>query len=283
MNSGITLAIRLLCILLPGLPISEAAAQYFYKDQVVPGHTMDQMKVFRQKKIRNITLTSYENDGMLSEGFSGEQSINSNYSETVTVIKSPVTGASELRTYYNTDGFIIKTTDTTDGSGSISDYTYNAKGLLLRIINRTTSAGQAKEKDEHVWFYLPNGKPERMLRVKNDADTTVISFVLDESGNVAEENSRKKGVELPAVFYYYNPENRLTDIAGYNKKAKRILPDYVFEYDDQGKIKSMLVVPEGSDQYQKWYYMYNDNGLKIKENCFNKRKQLLGRIEYNYR
>ncbi len=44
----------------------------------------------------------------------------------------------------------------------------------------------------------------------------------------------------------------------------------------------MLVVPEGTDNYQKWHYTYNEAGLKTKEACYNKRKQLLGRIEYEY-
>jgi hypothetical protein len=57
----------------------------------------------------------------------------------------------------------------------------------------------------------------------------------------------------------------------------------VFEYNDDGKIKTMLVVPEGSDDYQKWYYEYNEAGLKMKETAYNKRKQVLGRVDYEYR
>jgi hypothetical protein len=44
----------------------------------------------------------------------------------------------------------------------------------------------------------------------------------------------------------------------------------------------MLVVPEGSNDYQKWLYEYDDKGLKTKESCFNKKKELMGRIEYSY-
>jgi YD repeat-containing protein len=57
----------------------------------------------------------------------------------------------------------------------------------------------------------------------------------------------------------------------------------VFDYNDKGLINSMLVVPEGSSDYQRWQYTYNDAGLKIKETCMNKRKQIVGRIEYVYR
>jgi hypothetical protein len=44
----------------------------------------------------------------------------------------------------------------------------------------------------------------------------------------------------------------------------------------------MLVVPEGTDEYQRWLYEYNAAGLKTKETCYNKRKQMLGRVEYAY-
>lgn len=71
-------------------------------------------------------------------------------------------------------------------------------------------------------------------------------------------------------------------MVAYNEKAKRLLPIYIFEYNAAGEISTMMVVPEGSDNYQKWYYQYDQRGLKIKETCFNKRKQVLGRVEYEY-
>jgi hypothetical protein len=100
---------------------------------------------------------------------------------------------------------------------------------------------------------------------------------------VAEENSVRRKVALPSFYYYYDAQNRLTDIVSYNVKAKRLLPLYIFEYNDDNQLSSMLVVPEGTDDYQKWIYEYNDAGLKIKETCLNKRKQILGRVEYVYK
>jgi len=122
-----------------------------------------------------------------------------------------------------------------------------------------------------------------MLRVKNGVDTTYITFVLDENGNVAEENSVRNNVSLPSYYYYYDGQNRLTDVVSYNVKAKRLLPIYIFEYNADNQISSMLVVPEGSDDYQKWIYEYNGRMLKVKETCINKRKQIVGRVEYQYR
>jgi hypothetical protein len=165
---------------------------------------------------------------------------------------------------------------------SVSEYYYTDKGLPQRIVNVSTSPGQHKEKEEHAWIYDDNGKPEKMLRIKNDADTTYISFVIDESGNIVEENSKRKGVTQASFYYYYDMQNKLTDIVSYSRKAKRLLPIYIFEYNEGGLPATMLVVPEGSDDYQKWYYEYNDRGLKTKETCYNKRKQLMGKIEYEY-
>lgn len=43
----------------------------------------------------------------------------------------------------------------------------------------------------------------------------------------------------------------------------------------------MISVQSGND-YLIWKYEYNDKGLRIRELCYNKQKQLPGRIEYQY-
>src|SRR5258708_5578382 len=102
-------------------------------------------------------------------------------------------------------------------------------------------------------------------------------------GNIREKRTRRNKVDMPAIYYYYDPENRLTDIVRYNIKAQRLLPVNIFEYQTGERPVSMLVVPEGSNDYQKWIYQYDDKGLKIKESCFNKKRELQGRIEYSYK
>ena len=44
----------------------------------------------------------------------------------------------------------------------------------------------------------------------------------------------------------------------YHEKAKRLLPDYMFEYEENGELSTMTVVPEGSSDYQKYYYKYDE-------------------------
>jgi hypothetical protein len=76
--------------------------------------------------------------------------------------------------------------------------------------------------------------------------------------------------------------NRLTDIVRYNRKAKALLPDFLFEYDEKGLLRQMVQVQNGTTGHLTWKYQYAANGLKQREYCYNKNKQLLGKFEYNY-
>lgn len=257
-----------------------AKGQYYYKDIVTSSQTVAQLKQYKQQGVKQIKLTSFESTGDQTQDFAGEQQISDNYTRIETAFNTALTGSSKLTTFFDGQGRITKTVDTTDGSKSVSGYRYNTNGLLSSIINISTSAGQRQEKEEHAWTYDPQGKPVVMKRIKNDVDTSIFTFVLDENGNVAEENSVTGN--SASYYYYYDTANRLTDIVTYNRKAKRLLPVYIFEYNEDGRPTSMMVIPEGSDDYQKWHYQYNTGGLKTKETAYNKRRQLLGRIEYSY-
>src|SRR3989337_2766402 len=170
---------RVTCILFLLISLN-ASAQYYYKDILVPRQTMEQLKKYRAANIRTIKVMSYESNGQPTENFSGTQSITDNYTQINTKFQTPMAGESELTTTFDAKGNLLKSVDTTDGSGSVSEYFYNDKGLISKIINVSTSTGQQKEREEHNWSYDANGKPEKMLRVKNNSDTTFYTFVLDE-------------------------------------------------------------------------------------------------------
>jgi YD repeat-containing protein len=261
----------------------DTQSQYYYKDIVTPQQTVQRMKKYRMQKVHSVKVMSYESSGEPTQDFEGNQQINNNFTNITTRLKTPLSGESLLTTYFNAAGQLIKTVDTADGAGSVSNYAYDDAGRIKSITNVSTSAGGHQEKEVHNWNYDAQGKPQNMLRIKNETDTTTVNFVLDEKGNIAEENSSRKGRQLPSFYYYYDDKNRLTDVVAYNVRAQRLLPIYIFEYNAAGEISTMMVVPEGSDNYQKWYYQYDQRGLKIKETCFNKRKQVLGRVEYEYR
>lgn len=256
-------------------------AQYFFKDLVMPSRNSELIKLYKAQNIHSVKLRSYEGNGAATEGFEGEQIISNDYSTITTRTSSEVSAASELKTFYDAEGKIIRTIDTTDGSSSENKYVYKGQ-QLVSVTNVSVSTGQSREEESHIWSYNADGKPEKMIKVRNSVDSTYYSFAPDEKSNVGEENGRRKGTVLPSVYYYYDDKGRLTDIVRYNKKAGRLLPDYMFEYNEKNQVTAMIVVPEGSDDYQRWIYEYDERGLKVKETCFNKRKQMLGRIEYSY-
>jgi len=260
----------------------QLSAQYYYKDILVPVQTAQQFQNQKARKVKTVKLSSYEYTNEPTEGFEAEQTFENNYAGVRTYTKSPASGESLLKTNFTPDGKLLSTVDTTDGASSTNTYQYDQDNRLTRITNISISNGQSKEKEEHFWYYAADGKPERMIKVKNDRDTTYIEFGRDEKGNIGEERVVRKRTALGTTYYYYNDNNQLTDIVRYNQKAGRLLPDFMFEYDDKNRVSTMLVVPEGSNEYMKWRYTYDDKGLKTKETCFNRRNQLLGRIEYKY-
>jgi len=259
-----------------------SGAQFYYKDQLVTRQAMQQLQQFRATKVKAVKLTSYEATGAVTEDFTGEQLVTNNYMVVTTFTNSRVSDSSELKTFYNAAGQFIKSIDSTDGYKSITEYSYDNNNHIVSILNLSSSVGQETEKEQHVWIYNAKGIPEKMWKIKNNNDTTYISFISDEKENIIEEHGVRKGKSLPTYYYYYDEKNRLTDIVRYNARARRLLPDYVFEYDEEGRIASVVIVPESGSDYEKWFYSYYENGLKGQEACYNKRQELQGRIEYQY-
>ncbi|MHA4811510.1 hypothetical protein ACX0G9_25665 [Flavitalea flava] len=260
------------------------AAQYYYKDLVLTRQTTSQWKLYKENKVKMVTLSSLEGDGRPTEGFQAEQEVSGDFSRISTYTRSSGTTESRLIVYYSPTGAPVRTVDTSDTYKSSSEYQYDPNGWLQVITNTSLETdNQLKDVEQHLWQYDQGGKPTSMLKIKNGNDSTLVRFVRDEKGNIAEERATRKKTDLPIIYYYYDDANRLTDIVRYNAKAQRLLPETIFEYSETGNLLSMLVVPAGSNDYQKWYYEYNDKNLKAKESCFNKKKILLGRIEYSYK
>ena len=276
---------KLFTVLVLFMALSHAStAQYYYKDVLVTKQAIAKCKAYRDNHVKSVKLLSFEADGQATEGFTCEQTVTSDFSEIATLTRSSLSAESYLLAYYDANGLLKKTVDTGDRYQSISTYQFNAKGLLQSIANTSIQStdNAMKEVELHQWQYDENGKPLSMLKIKNNTDTTFIRFVMDEKGNVAEEHATRNKLNLPAIYYYYDENGHVTDIVRYNAQAKRLLPDYVFEYDAKGNLGSMLTVPEDSKGYQKWVYEYNDAGLRWRESCFSKQKELLGKIEYQY-
>jgi len=257
-------------------------AQYYYKDIVITQQTMEKWKLYKANKVRSVKLISYEGDGRPTEGFEGAQDVNDDFSRVVTYTHTNMSDPTQLVAYYDASGWLKKTVDTSDTYLSTTEYEYDQKGHILSISNSSLETdNQLINTEKHIWQYNPQGNPVSMLKIKGGRDTTYIRFTSDDKGNITQEDAVHNHESLPSVYYYY-AGHQLTDIVRYNEKAARLLPDYMFEYDGSGRLSSMLFVQSGTNDYQKWLYEYTSGGLRGVDNCYNKRKELLGKIEYQY-
>lgn len=270
----------LLCLLF----FYEASSQYFYKDLVAAADLNRQMKTFVSNNIHKVTAKGITPEGGASSGFSEDYEISSdnNQLKIMTRINQTV---SSLRHSFNDRGLVISTVDSAAGVKSTSTYTYDANGKITSISNSATDADASadfSQTEVHQYIYK-NGKLEKMWRIINKTDSLEVRFVVDENGNVIEERNFRRGVFTDPIYYYYDDKNRLTDIVRFHYKAGRLLPDYLFEYDDKDRVIQKITTTSGQNiGYLIWRYLFDERGLKAKEALFNKEKQLQGRIDYTY-
>jgi hypothetical protein len=256
-------------------------SQYYYKDIVLTRQNQESWKSFHDKKVREVDIHSIDANEEMTPGFICTLRISSDFNTITTFTKSTNFAASTLQTYYDPHGWPIKTIDTSDTYNSTTEYSYNENGEIISLLNTSVETdNHVSATEKHLWKY-EGGKPKQMIKIKGETDTTLVNLVIDEKGNVVEEKPVRNGLSLPAVYYYYDNDSRLTDIVRYNQKAGRLLPDYQFEYK-YDRISSMLIVPAGSTDYQTWIYSYNSNGLKEGETCYDKKKQVVVKINYTY-
>lgn len=257
-------------------------AQYYFKDILNTLQLNKEFSILKEQQIKNIKLKSFEDNDEPSEGFFCEKKINKNYSQSEMISKSYITGQSLLVTDYNADGRIIKTTNSTPTTNNITQYEYDGKGKLTMLRTITSAdADSIQITETHEYTYNDEGKPVKMLRKKNNQLLSTIIFLTDDKGNIVEENVEGNSSDKK-YFYYYDDKNLLTDVVHYNELAKRLLPDYMFEYNALDEPKQMISIDESGRNYFIWKYAYNDKQLPEIQKCYSKEKRLLGTIEYEY-
>lgn len=256
-------------------------AQYYYLDIIGTKQTNQQYKLLRAFQYKRINATSFEGD-VPSKDFVLEQTITSDGRQIIT--RSATIGSTEsffISHYQNNK--VVKTIDSSKNAINTVVYEYDNAGRL-RLTNTTSKDfdGKFTSSESHAWSYNDKGLPEKMLKVRNQTDTTLVTFTFDDQDNVAEERWIKNNRTTENYYYYYNAKKLLTDVVRFNRKAKAMLPDFMFEYDAKGHIVQMTQTQKGSANYLVWKYLYNEDGMKQKEVVFNKQKEMLGRIEYSY-
>ncbi len=258
-----------------------AKAQYYYKDIIVTGQINANYKALSDNKVTRVTLMPAAS-GPSANNVTLQQTVYPSQKLVVTYTKVPDATESWLKSYYNAGGFLIKTVDSSADVVTSSVYEYDAGNRLITLSSNSVPVNDPAEKEVHQWQYNSNGQPVQMIKIKDNNDTTVVSFTADEQGNAAEEKAVRKKENLVTIYYYYDAQHRLTDVARFNVRANRILPDYMFEYNDAQQLTQMIVVPAGSNDYQTWKYIYNQQGLKERDVCYSKQKEMVASIEYAY-
>ncbi len=257
-----------------------ASGQYYYKDIIGTKESFELVRNYKNNNVQRVQLNSFDADNTKNETFFVEQIFTPRLLKTIT--RTGDENSATLTSYINELGQIEKTIDSSDALVAVSHYSYAPSGEL-QIIKSTSSdsSGTFVQTEEHRWEYGA-GKIVRMLRIKNSTDTTFVLFKRDDSGNISEEQTTRKGVAGEPVYYYYNDQSRLTDIVRFNAKAKRLLPEYMFEYSAAGQVIQKITVPSNNSEYLIWRYQYGKDGLKIREAIYTRGKQLTGKIEYVY-
>jgi len=259
-----------------------ANSQYYYKDIVAAADITRLMKTYTINNIQKITAKGITPEGNPSSEFSEVGEVNGT---TLKVTTNNNKAISTLKFNFNDRGQLVTSVDSAINVKSISTYNYDANGKIMSISNSATdadSSGDFSQTETHQYIYK-DGKLDKMWRIINKTDSLEVRFVTDEHGNVIEERNFRRGVLADPIYYYYDDRNRLTDIVRFNYKANRLLPDYLFEYDDNDRVIQKITTTSGNNLgYLTWRYLFDEKGLKTKEALFNKDKQLQGRIDYSY-
>ena len=259
-------------------------AQYYYKDIIGTREINQTIKLYLSNKVLSVEATGFDGDGVKNSDFSETHNLfaGNDLLKIATRNKTVITNE-----YYRFDpkGLLTNMSDTSSSLVSTTTYAYDEKDNPVLIKNTVTDADDSIYANEvHQWFYNDQGRPLRMLKISNNNDTTEVRFTLDEKGNVIEELPVIKKISGEKTYYYYDSKNRLTDIVRFNTKARRLLPDYMFEYTEKNQVSQKITTLSMMDLgYLIWRYVYDDKGLKTKEASFNKDKVMTGKIEYSYR
>ena len=273
-----------LCILV----YLSASGQYYYNDIVATQEINFRQKGFSHNSVLRIESRGFDNKGTLARDFSEMREISKNGH----LLKiSSFTDLKKSTEYYQFDDSLrlISFTDSISLIKNTTNYEYDREGHLIKIQNIVIdSVGDFNQVETHHWVYK-NGIPEKMWRIVTNngaaisTDSLEIRFGVDENGNIVEERSFRNGVQNDFLYYYYDGDNRMTDIVRYNNKLDKLIPDIMFEYDENDQVIQKITTTSDRELgYLIWRYIYNDNGLKVKEALFDNKKQLRGRIDYLY-
>lgn len=257
-------------------------AQYYYNDIVDLKASNAIYANLIKNNVHEISATSMESDNTPTQGFVYSKIIKNNGALVITHTELETGGISNDSDFY-TNGILARSLDSADKVLTTVEYAYDSDDKIVLVKTQTDDTAMNVHSTElHKWFYSES-IADSMIKIKDDFDSTIIRFKKDENQNITEELWMKKGTIVEHYYYYYNEKNQLTDIVRFNTKAQQMLPDFLFEYNENGLISQLTQVPQGSSDYVVWQYVYDERALKIKDILFNKHNELLGTVSYNYK
>jgi hypothetical protein len=256
-------------------------AQYYYTDLLTLEQNRKKMQLYRSQQVHRVKVVSSDAEGRILQGFEAEQEVSKDHSLIRTVTRTDLSGTSVNSILFDKTGRQIQSTDSLADVRTVIDYTYSLE-KLIGIKSITSTPGNTFSQETHEWYYDEKGHPKKMLLIRNGGDTGRIDLVTDEKGWVLEERIAFPGKKTKEYYYYYDEKGNLTDIVRFNSFARRLLPDFVFEYEAVDRVGSMLTISEDGREYQQWYYSYDEDGLRILDACYSKDKTLIAKLEYAY-
>lgn len=261
----------------------QAMSQYYYNDLIGSKDLSARMQALVNGKVRTVTASGIDARGARNADFNEWQEVNAAALSWRISTRNGMNVAKQ--TYrFNSSWQLLSIADTSGTIRSLTTYTYDAGQRITRIETTVNDSLQDfSETETHVWEYNAQGQPQRIWRILNQKDTTEYRLTTDEQGRVADEQLYRRNTGFDPIYYYYDDNNRITDIVRYDKQLKKLLPDFMFEYDDNDRvIQKIATLSTKTRDYIIWRFAYDSKGLKNKEALFNKQKELTGRIEYNY-
>ncbi|WP_177222960.1 hypothetical protein [Chitinophaga sp. YR627] len=265
------------------------SAQFYYQDIVNTARTEANMALLKDNKIVAQVVQSFDEDRNSDNDFRCTRELSPNFRQIRSVTVSRSTGYSAMTSYFNTKGKLTKTIDSTRSIITTVIYMRNTNDTSGKIQEVYLTSYEPKTKykftETRRYSYDQQGRLSQMIHFHGDRieDSTTVTFTLDSLGQVSEEIETGKGSKGRRIYYKYNDQGLLSDIVRYSPTRKKMLPDYIFDYDAQNRLGAMTTVNGETATYTIWRYSYDEKGLPTQEECYGKKKELLGTVRYKYR
>ncbi|WP_423737895.1 hypothetical protein [Chitinophaga caseinilytica] len=270
---------RILTTICLTLALGAARGQHYYQDVISTGQTAATMAQFKANKVTGQIVRSLDANQETDNDFICVRTTQPPYQKLKAVTQSRNSGRSVLTSTFAGNGRLTRTVDSTDNAITTVQYRYTEQGLLAEVESGVRGReDKYRTQERHRYEYDSTGRLQRMVLKKGGPDSVIVVFKTDSAGRVTEEMEPGR----QRIYYNYDAAGRLTDVLRYYPSRKRMLPDYTFEYGADGKLAAMTVVTVETGDYLIWKYAYDAKGLPLREDCYGKGLELLGRIAYKY-